>query len=97
MICLSDRHWDRRCGRSAQEYQAIIEMYEKGEISVPIKAFFGDLLDRPRGGREMPIALLNQQVNLDQLLAIHHGMKYPSLMSRGRREPGKPIQSFIPL
>lgn len=72
-----------------REYQAIIEMYEKGEISVPIKAFFGDLLDRPRGGREMPIALLNQQVNLDQLLAIHHGMKYPVAYVQGPPGTGK--------
>ena len=30
------------------EYKAIIEMYHKGEVTFPMKAFFGDLLERPR-------------------------------------------------
>jgi hypothetical protein len=30
-----------------EEYNSIVEMYQSGEVSFPIKAFFGDLLERP--------------------------------------------------
>lgn len=59
------------------EYKAIINMYHRGEVPFPLKAFFGDLLERPRRSKTYPIALINRNINLDQLLAIHNAMKYP--------------------
>lgn len=72
-----------------KEYGAILQMFQKDEVSVPIKAFFGDLLERPRGERTMPMALLNHRVNLDQLLAIHNAMKYPVSYVQGPPGTGK--------
>lgn len=76
-----------------KEYGAILELYQKEagkeEIPVPIKAFFGDLLDRPRSGRPMPITLLNRKVNLDQLLAVNNAMKYPVAYIQGPPGTGK--------
>ena len=72
-----------------KEYNGILEMYQTGEITVPIRAFFGELLDRPRGGRSLPIALPDRKVNMDQLLAIHNGMKYPVSYVQGPPGTGK--------
>lgn len=55
------------------EYQSIVHMYEDDTVTVPIKAFFGDLLAKPVRNKVYPMALLNANVNLDQLLAIHNG------------------------
>lgn len=76
-----------------KEYRAILDLYQdpagKEEIPVPIKAFFGDLLDRPRSSRLAPITLLNKKVNLDQLLAINNAMKYPVAYIQGPPGTGK--------
>lgn len=72
-----------------REYGAVLDMYQKEEVSVPIKAFFGDLLDRPRSRRTVPIVLMNRKVNLDQLLAIDHAMKYPVAYVQGPPGTGK--------
>ncbi len=71
------------------EYQAIVEMYEESKVTVPVKAFFGDLLARPTRTKVYPMALLNANVNLDQLLAIHNGMKYPLAYIQGPPGTGK--------
>ena len=71
------------------EYSAIIEMYEKDTVSYPIKAFFGDLTAKPRRIKNYPLALYNDKVNLDQLLAIHNGLKYPVLYVQGPPGSGK--------
>ena len=39
------------------EYQAIIRMYDEDRATVPLKAFFGDLLDRPLRRKNYPLAL----------------------------------------
>lgn len=72
-----------------REYDAILKMYQKEEVSVPIRAFFGDLLDRPRSRRMVPITPLDRRVNLDQLLAINHAMKYPVAYVQGPPGTGK--------
>ena len=71
------------------EYQAIVKMYEENKVTVPIKAFFGDLLARPTRTKVYPMALLNSNVNLDQLLAIHNAMKYPLAYIQGPPGTGK--------
>lgn len=72
-----------------EEYSAIVEMYQKGEVTFPIKAFFGDLLERPRRSKAWPIALVDNRVNLDQLLAIDNAMKYPLAYIQGPPGTGK--------
>lgn len=74
-----------------KEYQAIMKMYRQEEkaVPVPIRAFFGDLLERPRRTATYPIALINQRINMDQLLAIHNAMKYPVAYIQGPPGTGK--------
>lgn len=71
------------------EYQSIIEMYEKGNITFPIKAFFGDLLEKPRRIKSYPIALIDNKINLDQLLSINKAMQYPTAYIQGPPGTGK--------
>lgn len=71
------------------EYEAIIKMYHKNEVTVPIQAFFGDLLGRPIRRKAYPIALINHKVNMDQLLAINNAMKYPVAYIQGPPGTGK--------
>lgn len=71
------------------EYAALIDMYEKSDVTYPIKAFFGDLTAKPRRIKNYPLALYNDKVNLDQLLAIHNGLKYPVLYVQGPPGSGK--------
>ena len=72
-----------------KEYQAIIKMYQEDNVTVPMKAFFGDLLARPRRSKDYPITLINENINLDQLLAINNGMKYPLAYIQGPPGTGK--------
>lgn len=72
-----------------EEYEAIHKMYEEDKVTVPIKAFFGDLLKQVDRRKDYPIALLNKQINLDQLLAIHNAMKYPLAYIQGPPGTGK--------
>lgn len=72
-----------------KEYQAIIKMYQEENVTIPIKAFFGDLLARPRRSKDYPITLINKNINLDQLLAINNGMKYPLAYIQGPPGTGK--------
>lgn len=72
-----------------KEYQAIINSYHEGRATVPIKAFFGDLLGKPRRRKEYPITLIDKKINLDQLLAINNAMKYPVAYIQGPPGTGK--------
>lgn len=72
-----------------KEYQAIINMYHDGRVTEPIKAFFGELLDRPRKAKAYPITLINKQINLDQLLAINNAMRCPIAYVQGPPGTGK--------
>ena len=71
------------------EYQAIIEMYETGSVKYPIKAFFGDLLEKPRRSKTFPIALIDTKINLDQLLAVNKAIMYPTAYVQGPPGTGK--------
>lgn len=72
-----------------EEYKAIDEMIQTGEVTAPIQAFFGNLVQEPASRKVYPIALLNKQINLDQLLAIHNAMKYPLAYIQGPPGTGK--------
>lgn len=71
------------------EYNEIIQMYEEDRVTMPIRAFFGDLLARPVRRKEYPFAILNKQINLDQLLAVNNAMKYPLAYVQGPPGTGK--------
>ena len=71
------------------EYKAILDMYEADEVNIPIKAFFGELLAKPRRSKAYPIALINENINLDQLLAINNAMKFPCAYIQGPPGTGK--------
>lgn len=72
-----------------EEYKAIMDMFEADNVTYPIKAFFGELLERPRRTKAYPIALINKNINLDQLLAINNAMKYPLAYIQGPPGTGK--------
>ncbi len=72
-----------------EEYRAIDDMFQKEEVPAPIRAFFGNLVQEPASRKVFPIALLNKQINLDQLLAIHNAMKYPLAYIQGPPGTGK--------
>lgn len=72
-----------------REYRALIDRYNEGKATVPIKAFFGDLLSRPKRWKDYPITLIDRRINLDQLLAINNAMKYPVAYIQGPPGTGK--------
>lgn len=72
-----------------EEYASIMDAYQEGKVATPIRAFFGELTRRPIRTKQYPLALLNRRVNLDQLLAIHHGLKYPLSYIQGPPGTGK--------
>lgn len=71
------------------DYKAIMDMYEKDAVTTPIKAFFGELIATSRRKKDYPVALVNNRINLDQLLAIHNAMKYPLAYIQGPPGTGK--------
>lgn len=72
-----------------QEYRALMERYSAGQASVPVRAFFGELLNRPVRRKSYPITLVNSRINLDQLLAVNNAMKYPVAYIQGPPGTGK--------
>lgn len=72
-----------------QEYDAIHRMYDEDKVSIPIQAFFGNLLKPVIRTKDYPTVLLNKKINLDQLLAIHNAIKYPLAYIQGPPGTGK--------
>lgn len=72
-----------------KEYEAIVNMYANEEVTVPIQAFFGELRSINANQELLPIALINKNINLDQLLAIHNAMNYPVAYIQGPPGTGK--------
>ncbi|MGP1577130.1 MAG: AAA domain-containing protein [Treponema sp.] len=64
-------------------------MYETGDVSVPIRAFFGELRTAEKNKNDTPITLLNKKINLDQLLSIHNAMNTPVSYTQGPPGTGK--------
>ena len=74
------------------EYRGILDMFEdpSGETATaPLRAFFGEMTAKPRRRKSYPLALLNNKVNLDQLLAINNAMRYPLAYVQGPPGTGK--------
>ncbi len=72
-----------------KEYEAIINMYSQNNVTVPIQAFFGELHSIKQNDKIYPLALINKNVNLDQLLAIHTAMNFPVAYIQGPPGTGK--------
>lgn len=77
-----------------KEYKGILKImqesgHNKKTTPSPINAFFGNLTSRPIRRKSYPLALMNQQVNLDQLLAINNAMRYPLAYVQGPPGTGK--------
>ena len=74
------------------EYDGILRMYASGDekdVTVPVKAFFGELTAHARRTKSVPLALISGQVNLDQLLAMNHAMRHPVSYVQGPPGTGK--------
>ncbi len=72
------------------QYDGIVKMTEKEELSMPIKAFWGELTSKPkRKSQNFPMAFVNRNINLDQLLVINNAMKYPITYVQGPPGTGK--------
>ncbi len=71
------------------EYDAICEMCNEGNPTHPIRAFFGNLIRRPVRRRDYTLSLVSPEANLDQLLAINQGIKYPLTYVQGPPGTGK--------
>ena len=73
-----------------KEYESIIEMYSSNKVTVPIQqVFFGELHTLKSNEEILPIALVDRNVNLDQLLAIHNAINYPVAYIQGPPGTGK--------
>lgn len=72
-----------------KEYEALIELYQEHKLTEPVKAFFGEMLNRSGRRKAYPLTLINKKVNLDQLLAINNAMKYPVAYIQGPPGTGK--------
>ncbi len=70
------------------EYKSIYEQYEEGHVTIPIQAFFGNLLAKPDRRKAYPLEVVSK-VNMDQLLAINNAMKYPLAYIQGPPGTGK--------
>lgn len=72
-----------------QEFSEIKKMVEENRLTEPLKAFFGKLV-KVKGSKEnFPIVLLDNNVNLRQLLAIHNAMKNSVSYIQGPPGTGK--------
>ena len=72
-----------------KEYQAIIEAFEEGRVTYPLRAFFGRLTGKPIRHKEYPLVLLEKRANLDRLLDIYNAVKYPVTYVQGPPGTGK--------
>src|SRR5574344_526693 len=74
----------------SEEYDKIASQVSEGKITAPLKAFFLIFLKYPQNRKNYPIVLFdNGECNLDQLLAIHKGLKYPLAYIQGPPGTGK--------
>lgn len=75
-----------------QEYDGILKMYQsddQNDVTPPIKAFFGEMTSHSQARRSYPLILTDRLVNLDQLLAMNHAMRYPISYVQGPPGTGK--------
>ena len=71
------------------ELTSIIEMYKNQTLSTPLKAFFGTITARNQRRKNYPIALYDNNVNVDQLRVINSAMKNAVTYVQGPPGTGK--------
>ncbi len=79
-----------------EEYGAIIDMYHEENISVPLQAFFGGLLNRPVRRKSLSHYAAQSKRQSGSALAINNAMKYPLAYIQGPPGTAKPIPSSTP-
>ena len=72
----------------SEQYNFIIDRYKENKVEIPIAAFLENF-ETTCQKKDYPIALINRQINLDQLLAIYNAMKYPLTYVQGPPGTGK--------
>lgn len=71
-------------------YQEIDAEHEKGEMQIPLKAFFQNMSLLDTKNRTKPnIVLFDDKVNIDQLRTIYNALKYPITYVQGPPGTGK--------
>jgi DNA polymerase III delta prime subunit len=72
-------------------YQAIKEDYQKGELSYPMKAFFGNITNSGyRHFRSQPYLMIyDRHIDVDQLSVLYNAMRYPVTYVQGPPGTGK--------
>lgn len=73
----------------ANLYELIGAKKEAGQLSVPLKAFFGDISLLNRGRSEPAIVIYDKRVNIDQMRVIYNAMKQPVTYVQGPPGTGK--------
>ncbi len=72
------------------EYNGILDMYQDQEnLTDPIRAFFGELTAHSQRTKSYPLILTDDKINLDQLSAMNHAMRYPISYVQGPPGTGK--------
>lgn len=74
------------------QYNGILALYQgdaEKNVPVPIRAFFGELTKEPPRRQAVPLALLDDKVNLDQLLAMNHAFRNQLAYVQGPPGTGK--------
>jgi hypothetical protein len=70
-------------------FELIGSKKEAGELSVPLKAFFGDISLRNRGYKEPAIVIYDEKINIDQMRVLYNAMKNPVTYVQGPPGTGK--------
>ena len=70
-------------------FELIGSKKEAGELSVPLKAFFGDISLRNRGRIEPAIVIYDKKINIDQMRVLYNAMKNPVTYVQGPPGTGK--------
>ena len=65
------------------EYQGIVRMFSEERAHEPLRAFFGKLKTPSNRRKNWPLILMDRKVDIDQLLAIHKGLKHPLTYIQG--------------
>jgi hypothetical protein len=73
----------------ANLYELIGSKKEAGQLSVPLKAFFGDISLRNRGRVEPAIVIYDKKINIDQMRVLYNAMKNPVTYVQGPPGTGK--------
>lgn len=53
------------------EYEGIISMWQNNNLTVPLQAFFGQMVKKPRFKKNTSLFIANNRYNMDQLLSIY--------------------------